>query len=106
MNITEDRCEQALRYLASTDEPLANLKSDVARAEYKAKAIKNAGFLRIEGGSIADRQAKAEDLPDYKEAMEHYFALLSQFEFMRNKRSTEQLVWETWRSLSANRRAG
>lgn len=103
--INDERLGRALAYLVDTDETAAHFKADTVRAEYKAKAIKDAVYLRL-SGSVADRQAQAAQDVAYQEAMEHYFAMLAQSEHVRNKRQTEIIVVELWRSTNANRRAG
>jgi len=105
MRITDDRAEQALRYLAESDEPAATLKTDAERAEFKAKAIKDAIFRRLQG-SVADRTAEAGSATEYTMAMASYFDALQKYEAMRNKRSTESIVVDTWRTIQANQRRG
>ena len=103
--VTDDRMEKALRYMAETDEPCATLKADMERAEFKAKAIKDAVFLRLEG-TVAERTAQAGSSDEYSVAMEAYFGFVAAFEKVRNKRNTESLVIDVWRSINANRRQG
>ena len=97
--------EKALAYLATTDEPCADLRADMERAEYKAKRTK-AAIFQLSEGSVAERNAVAETSGDTQEAYEGYFKALRDFEAMKNKRSTEEIVIDTWRSLNANRRQG
>lgn len=103
--ITDERAEKALRYLASTDEECAALKAEAERAEFKAKAIRDTVFRHAEG-SVADRTAYAGSSEEYRAAMDEYFTCLRLYEGMRNKRVTEAIVIECWRSIGANRRAG
>lgn len=103
--ITEDRVEEALRYLAETDEECARLRAETGRTEFKAKALKAALFTRGVG-TVADRQAAAEMSEEYGQAMGVHFDALAAHEAMRNKRSTETLAVEVWRSLNAARRQG
>ena len=103
--LDEGRLHKALTFLATTDEPCARLRADMERAEFKAKAIKDALFRRLDG-SVADRQAEAGSSTEYAEAMDAYFGVLQDYEAMRNKRATESIVVETWRSLNASRRQG
>ena len=56
--IDSDRLQKALTYLATTDEPCADARTQMERAEFKAKAVKDAIFKRLDG-SVADRQAEA-----------------------------------------------
>jgi hypothetical protein len=106
MLIDDDRLERALKKLAQTDAPMAQLVAEVERTEFKAKAMKEAIFLRIDGGSVAERQAKAVTSAEYAEAMDAYFAALQAREAMRNERSKEVIVIECWRSLSSARTKG
>lgn len=101
--ITQDRMEQALAYLSDTDEECAALRADVERAEFKAKRTKAAVFT-ISDGSVADRNAVAETSNETAAAYEQYFTALHKFDAMKNKRSTQAIVFEAWRSLNSNRR--
>ena len=103
--ISQDRLEKALTFLAETDEDCASLKADAARAEFKAKAVRDAIFLREEG-TVAERTARSGASKEYAAAMGLHFDLLERYEGMRNKRGTEAIVIDTWRSLNASRRAG
>jgi hypothetical protein len=103
--ISGERLSQALTYLAETDEVCAGLRADMERAEFKAKATKDAIFCRL-SGSVADRTANASDSVEYHAAMDNYFGVLKQYEAMRNKRSTEAIVIEVWRSLNSSRNKG
>jgi hypothetical protein len=103
--INEERLSKALRYLAETDEECARLKTNMERFEFKAKAVKDAIFMRLEG-SVADRNAQAGASDDYNDAMETYFGALHEHEAMRNKRSTESIVVDVWRSLNSSRNKG
>lgn len=105
MTVSTARMEKALHYLAETDEPCALLRADMERAEFKAKAVKDAMVKRLEG-TVADRNAEAGASSEYTEAMEVYFDRLGKYEHMRNKRSTETIVIEVWRSLNSSRTKG
>jgi hypothetical protein len=103
--ISNERAEQALRYLASTDESCAAAKANQERMEYKAKAVRQQVFL-IEEGTVAERQAKAEVDHDHQNALEEYFDAMKTYSAINNKRETERIVLDTWRTISANRRSG
>jgi hypothetical protein len=105
MKVTDERADKALRYLVETDESAAVAKTEMERAEFAAKAIKDAIFKRLDG-SVADRQADAGASNEYALAMNHYFACMEIFEGLRNKRQTEALVIDVWRSVQANQRKG
>jgi hypothetical protein len=103
--ISEDRAEKALRYLAETDLPCAEAKADMERAEFKAKAVKQQTFLHS-SGTVAERQATAEASEEHSAAQNDYFASIKVYSHMANKRETERIVLDCWRSIQANRRAG
>lgn len=105
MLINEDRLQKALTYLATTDEPAAALRTDVERAEFKAKAVKDAVFLTCTG-TVADRTAIAGTNKEYMAAMNDYFEAMRLSDGMRNKRATESIVIDTWRSLNSGRNKG
>src|SRR5687768_2058152 len=95
--------EHALQFLADTDEPCAALRADMERAEFRAKRTEQAVF-KISDGTVAERTAIAKTSPDAEAAYEQYFKALQEHEAMRNRRSTEAIVFEAWRSLNSNRR--
>jgi uncharacterized protein YdgA (DUF945 family) len=103
--ISKDRLQQALTYLAETDEEAAQARADMARSEFKAKAIKEAVFLRLDG-TVAERQAQAISSKEHYEAQAVHFDYLQKYEAIRNKRNTESVVIEVWRSLNAARNKG
>lgn len=105
MLISETRLQKALEYLATTDEPAAGLRADVERAEFKAKAVKDAVFLTCTG-TVAERAAISGTNKEYTGAMNDYFEALRLSDAMRNKRSTESIVIDCWRSLNSGRNKG
>jgi hypothetical protein len=105
MIVSNDRLEEALKKLARTDGPIAELHANVERAEFRSKAIKDAIFLRSEG-SVAERNAIAGTHPEYGASMEAYFLALQVHEAMKNERSREVLIVDVWRSLSSARTKG
>ena len=105
MLVNDNRLEKALTKLAQSDELIAQLHADVERAEYKAKAMKDALFL-TSVGSVAERNAVAGTHPDYDKAMEDYFTAMQNHETLKNERNREILVIDVWRSLSSARTKG
>ena len=103
--ISDERAEKALRYLAATDESCGAAKAHMERMEYKAKAVRQQVFL-IEEGTVAERQAKAEVDHDHQSTLEKYFDAIKTYSATANKRETERIVLDTWRTISANRRSG
>jgi hypothetical protein len=52
------------------------------------------------------RYRLADTHADTEAAYEQYFKAMREFEGMRNRRATESIVFEAWRSLNSNRRQG
>jgi hypothetical protein len=105
MIVEDKRLEQALGKLAKTDQLAAELHMVVERSEFKAKAVRDAIFLRMEG-AVAERQAKAGTDEEYAAAMDKYFEALKSYEGLKNERAREVLVIEVWRSLNSARNKG
>jgi len=105
MLVSDERLETALSRLAKTDALSAELHMKAERAEFKAKAVKDAIFLRSEG-AVAERQAKAGISDEYTAAMEDYFAAVQAYDTIKNERAREVLVIEVWRSLNSARNKG
>jgi len=105
MLVTDEILEAALKRLASTDDLVAELHVKADRAEFKAKAIKDAIFLRSEG-TAGERSALAGTNTEYTEAMNTYFEALQAHEALRNERARKVIVIDVWRSLNSARNKG
>jgi hypothetical protein len=103
--VTEERCSQALHYLASTDELAAELKGNVARREYGCK-LARAKHFALFSGSVEARKASAEAAPGVIAAEGELVTAIIEHEKVKAKRMTEELLVEVWRSCNANRRHG
>jgi len=103
--ISDERCENAMRYLAETDRSAAELKVEALRLEDEIKAVKAAIYQRVDG-SVEFRKAFSETHENTVEARNKYFAALLKHEQMANRRRTEERITDLWRSVNANRRQG
>lgn len=103
--VTQQRMEEALAYLSDTDESCADLRTDMVRTEFKAKRVR-AAILKLSEGTSVQREAVADTAPETEAAWEAHFKAFREYHATNNKRSTEALVIDTWRSLNANRRQG
>ena len=101
--ITDDRLTKALKYLAETDEPAAKAKALMEGLGEQRKTVKSIGFLDATG-TAGEREAQAYTTAQYIELQGKYENAIYEFEAMRNKRTTESLIVEVWRSEQANRR--
>src|SRR5271163_3456486 len=102
MVVSDEIMEAALRKLAQTDDLAAEFHVKVERAEFKAKAVKDAQFLRMQG-AVAERQALAGASDEYRAAIDDYFAALQAYETLRNERARKIIVIDVWRSLNSAR---
>lgn len=105
ITLTEARMEEALNFMADSDENLANLLADMERAEWRAKATRQAIFVTLTG-TVADREARACIHEETEKAQQHYFTAVQAYNSLRNKRATEQIVIDCWRSINASRNRG
>jgi len=103
MGITQERMEDSLKYLVETDEPCALAKSLLEGYKEQKKTVFAIEFLK-QGGTGQEREAKANSSEMFTAWQEKYKSAVYKFETMRNKRITETLVVECWRSLNSNRR--
>ena len=95
--ITDERAEMALTYLVETDEPCAMSQAHwealhQLRHQVEGYSVKEKSKTRDEG-TFAAFIEKVED------ARHHYLT-------MKNKRVTEALIVEAWRTSNANKRRG
>lgn len=105
MQITEKVVEEAIEYLASTDESHAK-----ARAYYHAlsdlrKSVR-AECYHTKTGGVKDKEMGAECDPVYKEHIEKTRVAEEDFHFLTNKRKRAELTVELYRTYSANVRRG
>lgn len=103
--ISEERVEKALRYLAESDLPAAEAKADMERTEAKCKTVKQTVFLHSEG-TVAERTAIADTHQDTLAAQAEYFEAISVYQHFANKRETERILIDLYRTICANQRKG
>jgi len=103
--ISDDRLQAALTYLAETDSPASELKTDVERKHWIMKKVESAIYLRSEG-TVENRKAYAKTSQEVEQATNDWLDALAASEATVNKRKTESLITEIYRTESANRRAG
>ena len=103
--ISQDRLEKALRFIAESDEKAAELKTNVERAAYKIKAMK-AQIIAHEDGAMELRKAIAEKHERVAEATGAWLATFQASHALENKRRTEFLIVDIFRTLEASRRKG
>ena len=101
----EKRVEAALKFLAGSDELIAQLKVGVARTEYLAK-LQDAMAFRAATGNIEERKAEAKMMPAVQKTWEEHFVAIGEYEKVRAKRERAVLTCDLWRTAQASRRMG
>ncbi len=103
--ITEDRLEQALKYLADTDESSAEASANVKyldRLLKRKKALFITGEQTLKSISAKEQGFYASDT--YENAVEELFNADVKAVTMENKRDKEGLIIDLFRTLEASRR--
>jgi len=103
--LTENRVEEALIKLSSTDESHAAWAGQVKYLEEGLKQAKSHSFL-LADGTVAEREAKALSSDKYAQAVLAWTEALKQFKKIDNERNHEMRIIDIWRTLSSNRRQG
>jgi hypothetical protein len=103
--LNENRIEEALIKLSSTDESHAAWSGQVKYLEEVIKMTESHEFLLSEG-TVAERQAKAKSSQKYELAVKAWVEAFKEFKKIDNERNHQIRVIEIWRTLSSNRRQG
>ena len=106
MLITEKRLEEALKYISHTDEDSGRLDGLCKGLKRKEKIVFAQAFLNAQGGSVAEREAKARTSQEYRSFEMNYEEKEVEKDILQVKRLTEFTVIEVWRSLNSSRNKG
>lgn len=101
----EDRIEEGLAYLTTTDSRYAQLKADVERTKHQAKRIEALEVMCAEG-SAQVRKAISESAENSVVAWNKHYDAIEAFERLRAERDTWVMRLEIWRSWNSARRQG
>lgn len=104
--VSESRAKQAITCLAETDESAAAAKAYMEEMKNKEKTILGIAILESELSGQQAKEAEARSSEAYKDWQKKYHDAVYNYELARNKRTTEALIIEMWRSENANRRVG
>ena len=103
--ISTERLQKALTYLAETDDSCAKAKALMIGLEHQLKTVKSVVFTKATG-TMAEKDAAAYASKSYVDHVEKIQNATYDYETLRNKRLTEELIIEVWRSINSNRRHG
>lgn len=97
---------KALTYLAETDEEAAAAKSLMVGLEEQKRTVISIAMLDSKEKSAAMKEVEARTSSDYIQWAGDYKGAVYQYEMLRNKRITESLIVDAWRSCNSNRKKG
>ena len=107
MTISTDRMEKGLRYMAETDVQFGMLKALVSDLENRIKVEEAQGIVNNAGKGAQDFiKSLARTSDGYKKLVDEHYGMLMEMEIMAAKRKSEELIFEAWRSINSNKRAG
>jgi len=98
--------EDALTYLAESDEEEANLRAAMDGAKKKMES--EFTILAAHSGekTVLEKEAFAYSHDNYKAAESSWLSALSRHGHVKNRRSTGCILIDAWRSLNAARNKG
>jgi len=106
MNITREKMEEAVDYLAGTDEDYARAKTLFDGLSEQRKTIKANCFMRAGEGSAAAKEQVAYQMPDYVMHLQKMETAELEYLTLHAKRQTAVVIIDCWRSLNAARNKG
>ena len=106
--ISEQRLEKALIYRAETDEDHAKLKTQVEYLDWNKKKLKGDFITNkcSDNLSLGVRGEKWYASEEYGKFIEEHKEVYEKFNIMDNKRKTEGIIIDLFRTLEASRRKG
>ena len=106
--ISEQRLEKALIYRAETDEDHAKLKTQVEYLDWKKKKLKGDFITNkcSDNLSLGVRGEKWYASEEYGKFIKEHKEVYEKFNIMDNKRKTEGIIIDLFRTLEASRRKG
>lgn len=101
--VTLDKVEGAMHFLAKTDLEYAQAVADLESCEIKRKRVRARLFLESQG-TAGERNAAAEVNPQTEAADDEYASALLRKEQLKAQRQRAELVIDLFRTLEATRR--
>ena len=103
--ITDQRVESAVNYIAETGDEHAKAKSYYHGLCELRKTVLSKCWSECTGG-VKEREMLALTMPEYVEHLEKIESAEIDFNILQNKRKLAELTIELWRTASANQRRG
>ncbi len=102
----EEQVAAALAYLSKTDEEWARSCASLEAAELGVKTARDIAFLEFDGGTQAERSARANTTATVRQAYKALEDAVFSKRLIEARRARAILTIDVWRSLNSNRRAG
>lgn len=96
--------EAAMEFLADSDMPYAQAKTDLVKAEILCKRVRAREFIAADGSSVEARKAAAEGAGEVIAADDALIAATLTFEALRARRQRAEILIDVFRTLEASRR--
>ena len=106
MIISDDRLETALKYLASTDPQIGQLKANLEELEDHKKIQYAICYCDSVADTVSDRQQSAYTDKRYIDHINSLADVRIVYEQLRAKRRTQEIIVDVWRTIQANLRRG
>jgi hypothetical protein len=103
MEITRGSMEAALQYLAETDEEMARLRALHNGLTNQKATIRAMAFMGAKEGPVAQKEHAACLSFQYQQHLEKIELAEIEMLTMQNRRQTQELIIDCWRSLNAAR---
>lgn len=95
--------EAALEYLAETDEDMARLRALHNGLVNQKNTIRALAFMNVKDGPVAQKEHAANMSFQYQTHLEKIEVAEIEMLTMQNRRQTQELIIDCWRSLNAAR---
>lgn len=103
--INESQVEAALHFISENAEAHARAKARVKGLEHRFKVVEAQGFKEAKG-NIEERKASARTTPEYLAVVDEHDGAWYEFQKLDTDMEYARLVFEAWRTYSANLRGG
>jgi hypothetical protein len=104
--VTQERMESALNFLAETDYEYAELDGAFKNAEKREDLEKDIAFVTSTGSNVREREANAAQKIGYQNAKDDTVRAYIAFKKIKAKRETAGILIDVWRTLESSRRNG
>ena len=104
--VKDERMMQALKYLAETDEPAAAAKALMVGLEEQKRTVISIAMLDSKEKAANMKEVDARTSSEYIAWAGDYKKSVYEYETLRNKRITEALIVDAWRSCNSNKKKG